>query len=615
MSFLFVIACTLSGCAGFSINRVKYYNEVIATVGTTSITRHDLLTAYNNYGRSYYVSQQGMEEDEAIAATLDLLIDREALYLYAKQDANKTYNPTEYQVNSSIESVFNSLDEQMSNYLTTAETIYNVKANSTSGDNSTNEETAYIYSTYNKRAKLVIDEEKSTEDNTVYKIEYIAEDEPTTTNDPIIDNKALLTTYADNADNYSQLITAIKNKYLQLFKSNVNSKYPANKATDIYNHAISSLTNDLLNYEYYLRDTNGKTYSKNFDDMLYRYFSRAFDGVVQSQYLTNIQTHFLKNQTLSTQALINAYNSQVIYDSIVYGSDIDSYKSTLTGISTNGDTILYHPELEDGTEFGYFIHMLIQFSDDEKSAIDALDIKNMSDDDEHAQEKKDAYEDILNNLKVAPRNLTTGLTSGKDEDKLSINQIMEEYQAILSIKDYNSRLAVFVQFMYKYSADPGLLSGGMPYVVGTNGNTQMVEEFTAEAVALMQGKKDNTDYGNRTTSGLKGNMTVWSDDMKYSDLCISEHGIHLIMYVEDVAAYDIKSQVADITTLQKEVNPLTHKTYFDLMFDKVYPAKDGSNYTSNNGYTSYEDRLAVESKQKNPVVKYTTKIKNTHASI
>ena len=207
MSFLFVIACTLSGCAGFSINRVKYYNEVIATVGTTSITRHDLLTAYNNYGRSYYVSQQGMEEDEAIAATLDLLIDREALYLYAKQDANKTYNPTEYQVNSSIESVFNSLDEQMSNYLTTAETIYNVKANSTSGDNSTNEETAYIYSTYNKRAKLVIDEEKSTEDNTVYKIEYIAEDEPTTTNDPIIDNKALLTTYADNADNYSQLIT------------------------------------------------------------------------------------------------------------------------------------------------------------------------------------------------------------------------------------------------------------------------------------------------------------------------------------------------------------------------------------------------------------------------
>lgn len=618
MSFLFVIACTLSGCAGFSINRVKYYNEVIATVGTTSITRHDLLTAYNNYGRSYYVSQQGMEEDDALVATLDLLIDREALFLYAKQDKNNTFTPNEYQVNSSIESLFSTLDEQMSNYLTSAETVYNVKPISHSGDSSSEEETTpYIYSNYKSRAELVKDEEKSTEDNIVYKINYIAEDDPTTTNDPIIENKTLLTTYADSNENYSQLIKAIQNKYLQLFKTKVNSRYPANKSTEIYNHAISSLTNDLLNYEYYLRDSNGKAYSKNFDDMLYRYFSRAFDGVIQSQYLTNIQTHFLKNETLSTQELVNAYNNQVLYDSIVYGGDLENYKTTITGISTNGDTILYHPSLTDGTEFGYFVHMLIQFTDDEKTAItnldlDSLDLNKTYDKDSQEQQRINAYKNLLSKKEITPRDPITGLPAGAPS---TINEIMEEYQTILSIKDYNDRLVAFVQFMYKYSQDPGLLSGGMPYVVGTNGNTQMVESFTAEAIALMQGKKDNVDYGNRTNSGLKGNMTVWADGMEYKDLCISEHGIHLIMYVDDVAAYDIKTPVSTITDLQKEVNPLTHKTYFDLMFDKVYPANNGSNYTSNNGYTSYEERLVTESKQKNAVVKYTTKIKNTHASI
>lgn len=618
MSFLFVIACTLSGCAGFSINRVKYYNEVIATVGTTSITRHDLLTAYNNYGRSYYVSQQGMEEDDALVATLDLLIDREALFLYAKQDKNNTFTPNEYQVNSSIESLFSTLDEQMSNYLTSAETVYNVKPISHSGDSSSEEETTpYIYSNYKSRAELVKDEEKSTEDNIVYKINYIAEDDPTTTNDPIIENKTLLTTYADSNENYSQLIKAIQNKYLQLFKTKVNSRYPANKSTEIYNHAISSLTNDLLNYEYYLRDSNGKAYSKNFDDMLYRYFSRAFDGVIQSQYLTNIQTYFLKNETLSTQALVNAYNNQVLYDNIVYGGDLENYKTTITGISTNGDTILYHPSLTDGTEFGYFIHMLIQFTDDEKTAItnldlDSLDLNNTYDKDSQEQQRINAYKDLLSKKEITPRDPSTGLPAGTPS---TINEIMEEYQTILSIKDYDDRLVAFVQFMYKYSQDPGLLSGGMPYVVGTNGNTQMVESFTAEAIALMQGKKDNADYGNRTNNGLKGNMTAWADGMEYKDLCISEHGIHLIMYVDDVAAYDIKTPVSTITDLQKEVNPLTHKTYFDLMFDKVYPANNGSNYTSNNGYTSYEERLVTESKQKNAVVKYTTKIKNTHASV
>ena len=77
---LMMVTCMLAGCATFSINKVKYYNEVIATVDETKITRFDLLTAYNNYGNSYYVQQMGESESEALKSTLDLLIDRELMY-------------------------------------------------------------------------------------------------------------------------------------------------------------------------------------------------------------------------------------------------------------------------------------------------------------------------------------------------------------------------------------------------------------------------------------------------------------------------------------------------------------------------------------------------------
>ena len=77
---LMIITCSLAGCAGFSIDRVKYYNEIVAKVGDTNITRYDLLSAYNNYGSTYFVDQDGQSESEAMSSTLDLLVERELLY-------------------------------------------------------------------------------------------------------------------------------------------------------------------------------------------------------------------------------------------------------------------------------------------------------------------------------------------------------------------------------------------------------------------------------------------------------------------------------------------------------------------------------------------------------
>ena len=613
MSFLFVVACTLSGCAGFSINRVKYYNEVIATVGDSEITRFDLLNAYNSYGYNYYVTQQSYEENDALIATLDLLINREALYLYAKNDAEQRFTPTVYQVNALIEDIFDSLDEQMDTYITTAESVLNITSYSNeSATESTSDDTAYIYEEYQKRAELVYDNEKE-----AWVIHYLGESEPTDTSSPIIE-KSLLSSYSTSTEEYNKAISAIREKYLSQFRESLNNDYSSENATKIYNKVISLLTDNLIEYEYYLRDENGNEYSKTTNDLLFRYFSRAFDSSIQSQYLTNVQTEYLAREdaNLSINALLDAYNQQVMYDTIVYGGDLENYKTTIQSISTDGDTIFYHPDTEDGTQFGYFIHMLIMFDDDENALIE-----NVSED-----ELNDLYNQILAQKVIHPRDPKTGLseidkTTGELVEK-TINDVMDDYMKILSYDSYSARLNAFIKFMYKYTEDPGLLSGGMPYVVGTNGYTDMVEEFTAEAENLMTGKS-----GNQLTNSLnyEGNMTAYTPETEFSDLCISTNGLHLLFYIGDVSKFDSKGRTAIISgdsanenqfNLYYEIiNPLINQTYFDLLFDTVYPADSDGMFTSNTGYSTYETNLAETSKNTYKVVRYTDKINHTYTSI
>ena len=160
---LMLFTCGLAGCATFSIDKVKYYNEVLAKVGKEKITRYEVLNAYNSYGNSYFVQQQGQSTKQAIKSTLNLLVDREYLYQYAVKQA--TYKPTDRQVNEMLEEMFDEIDSQMSSYLTKAKTIYGIKVDET--ETSTEESsTAYKLSDYlykNNRAKLVLEKKYYTD--------------------------------------------------------------------------------------------------------------------------------------------------------------------------------------------------------------------------------------------------------------------------------------------------------------------------------------------------------------------------------------------------------------------------------------------------------------------
>lgn len=606
LCLLMIVGCTLAGCASFSIDKVKYYNEVLAKIGDEHITRYDLLTAYSNYGNNYYVSQLGESEEEALSDTLNLLIDRENLYQYCVEDKANTFRPTAYQVNSVIEKMFDSLDESFETYVKKAKTILNIKEDETEDDSSTDDK-AYKYSDYVYKKRATIKNVNGTQ-----KIEYVEESEPTSYN-KIIETKYL------NDFNHSDTVSKIKEEYLKHLKSKLEIDETKN-AEKLYNKSISLFSESLINYETYLLDENGKPFNKDTNDLIYRYFERTFKSQIKSQYLTNLQNHYLKNETLSIENLVTKYNYLYSVSKNLYSRNEGTYKSKMKDIGTDGDSILYHPTtLKDNTEFGYFIHTLISFSDKQKNEIKGIENIKSQDEDLY----NSTYNSIIAKTSVKPRDAETGIES---EDSVGLTAILEEYNSIKNTLNYGDRLSKFIQFMFKYTGDTSTMNSGMPYVVGTNGFSAMETAFTKECCNLMGYTVDDNNY-TKTSEALLGAMSD-ADINDIDSLCITSYGIHLCFYVGPVDAYDLKESAMNpyisltnklddenglYNLYYKKINPLTNETYFDMLFDKVYPASSDQVYTSNTGYSDFEKQIT--NSRQNKVVKYTTKIKATKTSL
>lgn len=607
----------LSGCAGFYVNDVKYYNEVLARVGEETITRFDLLNAYSSYGQNYY-SQSGEGEDP-LASTLNLLIDRSALYQYAKNNEDNLYNPTGYQIKEIANSTFEQLDEQMSSYINDAKQVLNLEVKKE--EDATEEESSTAYPIkdyqYKKRAELVQEEENG---QTVLKIKYLTEKEPVFGDQNFGSYKDLLQEkFVKNAylEDYTfeELVEEVKTNYLTHLQTNLQ-KENATNANAIFNKVKEYLSRNLINYEFYLRDAQNKPLGKDFDGLLTRYFKRTLEAQIKSQYLTNLQEYYLSHENLDINELLAAYKEIVRYDYDKYTSSASTYKSDMKGLSTNGDSILYHlKSIDDGTQFGYFIHTLFQFSEQQKT-----DLGKLKDADGNYTDPA-KYLEIVLNTEVAVRDVNSGVEVGKVKLKDVLNS--EDYKNLCN----NPNAEEFVNFMFKYTQDTATLASGMPYVVGSynkdneetfSTNSSMEEAFTNECIKLMQTQTPNT-----ISTLVDGNGNL----KDIEEFCITSYGVHIVCYVNPVYANDVSyadtNKVyfdltnkdfdldGELNLYKKLVNPLTNKTYFDVLFDKVFPSSSSNNYTSNTNYSNYEKSLTELAKNVYKVQKYQSKIKAT----
>lgn len=588
-----VVTCMLTGCAGFSINKIKYYNEIVATVDEEKITRYDLITAYNSYGQSYYVSQKGETEQQAMESTLNLLIDRELLYQYAI-DNKSTFGIEPYQVNAIIEDMFVSLDEQMDDYKTTAKKILNIKIEKDDETSDTKEEQAFPISNYrySPRAKVV-------NNKIVYDLDIDK-------NYTALIGETFLQDFEQDG-----IIEEIQNKYIARLTTKLEETEKEN-ATALKNKMLSLFADDLINYEYYLRDDDGKAFDKITKNLIYRYIERTFTSQIKSQYLENIRTHYLDNEVLDIDKLLTKYQDMANDSYTKYVNKLNLYKKDMKSTSTETDKIFYHPTFSDDTKFGYFAHTLFKFSEDEKDEdgniikkgqVTLIKELNKDDDDYDTQ-----YANIIAQTVVDERNIETGKVIGTK----TLNQVIDEYNAIRELSD-DVKLDEFVKFMFRYTGDTATLNANMPYVVGNNGNSGMEQAFTDEAVKLM--------------AKPAGSMSEF-DINDIDSMCVTSYGIHLIYFIGDVGMTDTPiSQVEyafisdsntsnSLNLYKKTLNPLTGETYFDMLFDTVYPASSAEEtYTSNTGYSAHEESLIETSELSHKVDIFRTKLDSTKASL
>ena len=104
------------------------------------------------------------------------------------------------------------------------------------------------------------------------------------------------------------------------------------------------------------------------------------------QCVENIRTHYLKNETFDVEVLLDAYKeaSEVAYELYDEEDEIEDYKTAIKSIGTKGDTVLYPPDMTDGTKYGYFLHTLINF--DEQQKTDIKNLANEPDEDKRQEE-------------------------------------------------------------------------------------------------------------------------------------------------------------------------------------------------------------------------------------
>lgn len=587
--FIMILSCCLTGCSTFSIDYVKFYNETVAVVNNEKIIRYDLLNSYNSYGTQFYINQMGKSEEDALKDTLDTMIDRKLLAGYAKNDPK--YALTEFDINSVYQAVLDSLQESYDGFLTTAREMYGF--DEPAEEETAEEETAYLKENYKykKRAKLV------TGDIIKYELDEDAEK---------IETYALGEKNIDFVINYSSktkndIITKL---YATFMKNAYNNKHSEDNYSLIAEKAISLFAKNLISYEYYLRDENGKAYNTKTADLIKRYIERMYDSEIESAYIANVEEYYLKEQSelqkLTVDKLINKYISLTETDFAKYVNSTTDYYNYLKTIGSNAEMVYYTPENADA-DFGYFLHVLLPL--DEAVVENINQAKSKVEQELYDDNKlQDMIDEIISNQTHQERSLSDGLLIEGDK---GIFTILEEYKNVNTLDE-------FMDFMFKYTSDTATLTADMPYVIGYDdlgdedesndvNYSNMVTEFTNEAIRLL---KSENEY--MTSS---------------ADYIITQYGIHLLYEVGKVKAdfkYSDRNKVCisldqdkDYNLYFEKTNELTGKTYFDLLFDLVYPASEGEIYATENGYTEMEKSILSGLKTPKTVTLYTTKINSS----
>ena len=564
--FLFSCLGVLTGCNLFTTNNVAGLSSIVATSGDVTITREQLINAYNNSGY-YYNQYYGYTMEGALKQTIQDLINREYLlkYIEEKSQTDETlqlsnrerYNvilDTWEYIDSSIQSVAEQVEKEIG--------LYNAEAEETSNDNSSEEFSGYTpYTT-----KFVRD----TNTNLIFKIDE--EDEQSDYVPVISENTKYEYDFDRKLNGYNNdLKTIIKNRYFSSLKK--SESYYATDASNSDNAVFKKQID--------------KIYKTNLESAKIQKFQNVIKGSYGLEYDEEEKQFYLIEDTLTQ--MIEKYESVYNSNKEVYENakrmNSNYYFNTITN-SSNREKYFYFGNGEE--DLLTCIHILIKLSDEQLAKI--------------KEYEEDPYitSDLENILKIAKSQQKTYATerdfeTGKKVEngqtisvkdlfnnlKADINNISYGYDSEMYLEEITK---VFNKYIYTYGMDTGIMNAKFDYIVGTK-TSQMVSSFTDVVRKLYNnGVKNNTsnykvtaDYNSDIILNFPNGVGYAG---AYSEPFLEESsnysGYHIVLFTGKLKNIDPSTLTVD--NLFNKLSSKTSISYNETMFEMLYDMVTTDNY-------------------------------------
>ena len=518
-----------AGCDLVTTNVNKQLAEVAASYdnGHIEITREELIMTYNYIGNSRYdnsstVTQNGIEQTLDLALNRAILVDfltaddmadeRARLNVEKVQltmtEANDVWRNVYDYVNSSVKSYEDDLRAQDDVSITEP----------------TEEDDTTSYSPYEKTYEFYYD--FASGEYALVKID----------SDDVVENEsiALFDTSADLT--FSEKATTAYNTFREKYWEYTDSVLIDDDTSNDREHSYSDEAwTDFINA--LLRSESDRNLSKVDAEAFLREIERVYNIYYENAILTAFQNRYTDSQSITVANVATKfkelYNAQYEY----FNANPSAFDEL---IPTSGQNVYY---MYDASGYFKVNHILFGFSDEQTTAIEAEQTKLTN-----GQITKAQYEANVARIKSQTQayNRETGEYENLDTVVAALNSAMTAAQT------QSAKMAVFRDFMHKYSTDTATLNAESCYYIPLDADKDtMVEEFANASREL---------YNDR--NGTVGN---------YSGLVETEYGYHIIMYTGAAQSISVSGSNAAIVSQLNGyyLNPVYNKTMLDKIIEQV----------------------------------------------
>lgn len=530
----------LTGCSWLQIDKEKYYNDVIVTIGSNNsnikeFTKKDLVEAFSSYGYQYYQSY-GYSLEESVNQTIESMVDRALLMDVVEKtiDNNDTYKFTDQERLQIRKEVYDYMLDSIGTYETKVKTEWKMDVEISE------EESTEALRTAEEEYSPTTEYDFAT--NTVIRVEEESETVEVPSDMPAHFSKS----YASKTALNSQVFNEAWTRYIKALQDNAKSEGRSTKEEDV-----------LL-------------YEEN----------RLIDLMTNNKYLEKYEDLFFDNTAVNTQAVLDYYKEQYMAQYRSFNSDASLYQTAME--SASSEYVYYHLDNNDSAsvknKYVNVKHILINFTEQQKAEITTLNtlygITSDNTEENELKKQNSSYQRELQRIISTTKSTfemseemyreygsrynfrrVVGKENTYEAYAQDIYRFVQEYADGANLKE---KCTNFNELVYIFNDDSGFMNSEFDYVVNldTSIEDKMVKPF-ANGVR-------NLD----TANGGDGAGSM--------DMIVSEYGYHIIFHAgrcENIVDAGNIENIRDESLLKilctTTTTPESNKTIFNYIYDKL----------------------------------------------